>query len=120
MHRGMRAWNTQIPESPERLDPVLRILMQLYSHQLAHIDQRVEHVWSAAANSLIRSLCPECLRYPVPAFTVMQCDPLDPVVEVDIHTRFFYKERREGGQTFFSPCGARSDCALSVGFFFGR
>lgn len=104
MHRGMRAWNAQIPESAERLDPVLRILMQLYSHQLAHIDQRVEHVWAAAANSLIRSLCPECLRYPIPSFTVMQCDPVDPVVEVDFHTRFFYKERREGGQTFyFSP-----------------
>ncbi len=101
MHREMRAWNPQIPESSERLDPVLRILMQLYSGQLAKIDQRVDMVWEVATNSLIRSLCPESMRWPVPAFTVMRCEPKDPVVEIDPHAKFFYKETREGGQTFF-------------------
>jgi len=104
MHRGLRVWNSQIPESAERLDPILRILLQLYAHQLAQIDKRVEQVWNVATSSLIRSLCPECLRWPVPAATVMRCEPRDPVVDVDPHTRFFYKEKREGGQTFyFSP-----------------
>lgn len=101
MHRQLRAWNPQIPESPERLDPIMRILLQLYSHQLSRIDKRVNMTWEIAAGSLIKSLSPESKRWPVPAYTVMRCRPADPMVEVDSHTRFFYKEKREGGQTFF-------------------
>lgn len=101
MHREMRAWNPDIPESPERLDPVLRILLQLYSHQLARIDQRVDQVWDVAGRSVLQALCPEGLRWPIPAYTVMRCQAADPVITIDPHTRFFYKERREGGQTFF-------------------
>jgi hypothetical protein len=101
MHRQLRAWNPDIPESPDRLDPILRVLLQLYSHQLAKIDKRIDDTWQVATNSLIRSLSPESKRWPVPAYTVMSCQPADPVVEVDPHTRFFYKEKREGGQTFF-------------------
>jgi len=101
MYRDLRAWNRQIPESPERVDPVLRILLQLYSHQLADIDKRVDQTWNVAVSSLIRSLAPEAGRWPVPAYTVMSCDPMDPVVEIDPHSKFFYKEKREGGQTFF-------------------
>jgi hypothetical protein len=41
------------------------------------------------------------MRWPVPTFTVMRCEPADPVVDVDPHTKFSYKEKREGGQTFF-------------------
>ncbi|SYZ72872.1 hypothetical protein TRIP_C20987 [Candidatus Zixiibacteriota bacterium] len=101
MHRELRAWNQQVPESPERLDPILKILMRLYAHQLSLIDKRIDSVWEMAANSLIRAVCPESKRWPVPSFTVMRCQPGDPVVEVDPHLRFFYKEKREGGQTFF-------------------
>jgi hypothetical protein len=101
MHRELRAWNPEIPESPERLDPILKVLLQLYAHQLSVIDKRIDMVWEMAANSLIRSVCPESKRWPVPAYTVMRCKPSDPVVEVDHNTRFFYREKREGGQTFF-------------------
>lgn len=101
MYRDLRTWNRQIPESPERADPILRILLQLYSHQLANIDERIGHTWQVAVNSLIKSLAPEAGRWPVPAYTVMACEPSDPVVEVDPHSKFFYKEKREGGQTFF-------------------
>lgn len=101
MHRELRAWNPEIPESPDRLDPILRLLLQLYSNQLARIDQRIEQVWKVATDSLIRAVCPESMRWPVPACTVMRCEPVDPVVEVDPHVKFFYREKREGGQTFF-------------------
>lgn len=101
MHRELRVWNPEIPESSERLDPILRILLQLYSHQLSRIDKRIDRTWEVAVGSLIKSLSPESKKWPVPAFTVMRCQPADPVVEVDPHTRFFYKEKREGGQTFF-------------------
>jgi hypothetical protein len=101
MHRELRSWNPSIPESPDRLDPILRILLQLYSHELARIDKRVTDLWEIATNSLIRSLNPECRRWPVPAYTVIRSDVTDPVVEIDRHTRFFYREEREGGQTYF-------------------
>jgi len=101
MHGELRRWNSEIPESPDRLDPILRLMLQLYSSQLATIDRRLDHVWETASHSLIRALCPDSLRWPVPAFTVMRCEPRDPMVEVDTHTRFFYKEQHEGGQTFF-------------------
>ncbi|UCC45199.1 MAG: hypothetical protein JSU65_04590, partial [Candidatus Zixiibacteriota bacterium] len=84
-----------------RLDPVLKILIEMYADQLERIDRRIDKTWSVAVNSLINSLTPESRRWPVPAHTVMRCVPLDPVVEVDPHTRFFYKEKREGSKTFF-------------------
>ncbi len=101
MHRELRKWNPEIPESVDRLDPVLKILLQLYAHQLERIDRRIDQTWEVAVNSLIRSMAPESQRWPVPAYTIMRCQPADPVVEIDPHTRFFYKEKREGGQTFF-------------------
>jgi len=101
MHRELRTWNREIPESSDRMDPVLKILLQLYAQQLARIDQRIDEVWKTAADSLIKSVSPESKRWPVPAFTVMRCKPTDPMVAVDHHTRFFHREERDGGQTFF-------------------
>ncbi|MEE9443252.1 MAG: hypothetical protein V3V99_11375 [candidate division Zixibacteria bacterium] len=101
MHRQLRAFDNTIPAAPERMDPVMRILLQLYAQQLERIDGRLDMVWDVAVNTLIRSMCPESMRWPVPAFTVMKCKTKDPLVQVDIHTKFFYKEKREGGQTFF-------------------
>ena len=101
MHRQLRRWNPSIPESVDRLDPILKVLLELYAHQLERIDERIDQTWQVAVNSLIRSLAPESRRWPIPAFTIMKCEPADPVVEIDPHARFYFKEKREGGQTFF-------------------
>ncbi|MBN2183969.1 MAG: hypothetical protein JW746_01445 [Candidatus Krumholzibacteriota bacterium] len=101
MHLELRAWNTDIPESPDRMDPVLRILMRMYASQLAALDKKVVHTWEAASDALVRSLCPESIRWPVPSFTVMQAETSDPVIKVDPQTQFFYKEERDNGRTFF-------------------
>jgi len=104
MHRELRSWNPEIPESADRMDPVMRILLQLYAHQLEQIDRKVGRVWESSANALIRAMHPESKRWPLPAFTVMRCQPGDAAVEVDRHTRFLYRDPREGGETFyFSP-----------------
>lgn len=101
MHREMRSWNSDIPESPDRLDPILKLMLQLYASQLARIDKRVDNLWEIATEALMTSLYPEARRWPVPAYTVMHCTPSDEIVEVDRHTSFFYQERRDAGQTFF-------------------
>lgn len=101
MHRELRSWNANIPEAAERLDPILRMLLQLYAGQLAQIDRRIDETWETAVQALLRSVVPESRRWPVPAHTVMRCLPRDPVVDIDPYARFFYRERREGGQTFF-------------------
>jgi len=101
MHRELRAWNEDLPESPDRMDPLLRMLMRLYASQLSSIDSRIKDTWEAASGALINSICPEGMRWPVPAYTVMQVEPSDPAVNVDPDTSFFYKEEREGGDTFF-------------------
>lgn len=101
MHRELRAHNPEIPESADRLDPVMRIMLNLYAGQLAEIDQRVDSLWTVAKNAVLRALYPESTRWPIPAYTVMKCDASDPVVTVDRHTKFYYREQRDGGQTFF-------------------
>ncbi len=101
MHRELRAWNPDIPESSDRMDPILRIILKLYAGQLEAIDRKIVNTWTVASNALIKSLCPESMRWPVPAFTVMQAEPSDPVIKVDPQTQFFYKEERDDGQTFF-------------------
>ena len=70
MHRQLRAWYRQIPESPERLDPIVRNLLQLYSQQLARIDKRVDVTWDVATGLLIKSLAPESKRWPVPTYAL--------------------------------------------------
>ncbi len=115
MHRELRSWNSEIPESEERLDPILRMLLQLYSSQLSKIEKRIDSVWDIATSSLIRSLFPDSKRWPVPAFTVMRCELTDPVVEVDPHVRLIYREKREDGQTFFfSPHRTEKMLAANV------
>ncbi len=101
MHRQLRRMNPETPESAERLDPVLRMLMQLYAYQLSTIEKRVEEVWDRATKALIQSMYPEISRWPVPAFSVLQCQLLDPVVEIDVNTKFSYQEKRRGGNTFY-------------------
>lgn len=101
MLRELRSWNPEISESPERMDPILRILVQMYAGQLARIDQRIDQIWDVASQSLIRSVCPETRRWPIPAFTVMKCDLSDPIVDIDTNTRFFYRELRDGGGLYF-------------------
>lgn len=104
MHMELRRWNPDIAESSERMDPFLKMLLQLFSNQLEKIESEIDNVWDVARNSLIRSLFPDCKRWPVPASTIMQCELTDPVVDVDTNTQFLHRERREGGQTFhFSP-----------------
>jgi hypothetical protein len=121
MHRELRAWNPDIPESPDRLDPILKILLRLYSSQLSKIDEKIDMVWKVATDSLIKSLCPESKRWPIPAYTVMRCQPTDPSVEVDPHVKFFYKEQREGGQTFyFSPQKSEKLILADVKYIFFR
>jgi len=90
MHRELRHFVPDIPESLERLDPILRMLLQLYSSKLADIDERIDEVWDVATSSLIKSMFPESKRWPVPSFTVIRGDLTDPVVEVDQHTQFLY------------------------------
>lgn len=119
MHRELRSWNPDVPESRERLDPVLRMLLQLYSNQLSKIEKRVDMVWEVATSSLVTSLFPDCKRWPVPAFTVVRCELTDPVVEVDPDTSMIYRERREGGQTFFfSPHRSQKLLAADVKYVF--
>lgn len=101
MHGELRSWNKEIPESPDRMDPVLRILLSLYADQLASIDRKISDTWTQASNALIRSICPECMRWPVPAFTVMKAVPVDPVIHVDPHTSYMYEEERQDGKTFY-------------------
>lgn len=109
MHRELRAYNPETPESAERLDPIMRMMLEVYAHQVERVDGRLDQTWQVASSSLIKSVCPERGRRPVPGYTVMRCRPVDPVIDVDTHTRFFYKEKRAAGRTFFfSPeCESR-------------
>ena len=121
MHRELRAQNPEIPESADRLDPILRIMLKLYAGQLSEIDQRVDSLWSVAKNSVLRALYPESTRWPVPAYTVMKCEASDPVVGVDRNTRFFYRERRSDGQTFyFAPEKEERLIKAKVALLFAR
>ena len=119
MFRELRAWNNEIPPAAERMDPILRILLQLYANQLVKIDHRVDRLWEVASASLIRAVCPEVSRWPIPAHTVFRAELVDPVVDVDTNTRMIYREKREGGQTFFfAP--ARNEKLIAgkpLGFF---
>jgi len=97
----LRVHNREVSESPDRLDPVMKLLLQSFSYSLAKSDARLQQTWDQARASLIQAVCPGPGRWPVPAHTVMRCVPVDDIINVDTSTRFYYKEEREGGSTFF-------------------
>ncbi len=101
MHRELRTHIEDVPEAPERLDPILRLMLELYADQLAGIEGKLGRLWQEATDSLIRSLIPDCKRWPVPAYTIVKCDLTDPIVDVDENTKIMYREEREGGKTFY-------------------
>jgi hypothetical protein len=104
LYKHLRVFNPDVPESAERVDPLLRMLLQVYSYQLAQIDSQLGKTWSVAKEALVKAVCPYPSRCPIPAQTIVKCTPVDPVVDIDPDVKFFHREEREGGKIyFFSP-----------------
>ncbi len=104
LYSTLRKFRSDTPASHERVDPILRMLLQAYAHELANLETDLQDTWNVARTALLKTVCGYAGRWPTPAHCVMQCTTVDPVVEIDSHIRFFYRESREGARTyFFSP-----------------
>ena len=55
MHRELRFWNADVPESPDRMDPILRIMLRLYASQLSSIDRKITDTWTHASKGARRA-----------------------------------------------------------------
>ncbi|MFQ6003299.1 MAG: hypothetical protein ACE5KJ_06090, partial [Candidatus Zixiibacteriota bacterium] len=103
--REMKYWFPEIPDSSDRLDPVLRLLLGAFAHQIEKLNQKINATWDQTFRSLVRTVFVEGLRWPVPASTVMKVDPTDEILELDTSVRFLYKDEKEERNFIFSPWG---------------
>lgn len=104
LYTALRKFRKDTPASHERVDPILRMLLQAYAHEVVKLESDLVETWDVAKSALLKTVCGHAGRWPTPAHCVMECSTVDPVVEVDAHTRFFYRGSREGARTyFFSP-----------------
>lgn len=103
--REMKYWFPEIPASSDQLDPVIRLLLGTFAHQIEKLNQKINATWDQTFVSLVRSVFAEGLRWPVPASTVMKVDPTDQIVELDPTVRFLYRDEKEERNLAFVPLG---------------
>jgi len=103
--KEMKYWFPEIPESSDRLDPVLKLFLGTFAHQIENLNQKINSTWNQTFRSLARNVFPEGLRSPVPACTVMKVDPADEILELDSSVQFLYKDEKEDRNFIFSPLG---------------
>lgn len=103
--KEMKYWFPEIPESSDRLDPVLRLLLGSFAHQIERLNQEINSTWNQTFKSLVRSLFVEGLRWPVPACTVMKLNPADKILELDSPVQFLYRDEKEEKDFIFSTLG---------------
>ncbi len=103
--KEMKYWFPEVPESSDRLDPVLRLFLGTFAHQVEKLNQRINSTWDQTFRSLARNIFAEGLRRPVPASTVMKVDPADQILELDSSVQFSYQDEKEERSLIFSPLG---------------
>ena len=103
--KEMKYWFPEVPESSDRLDPVLRLFLGTFAHQVEKLNQKINSTWDQTFRSLARNIFAEGLRRPVPACTVMKVDPADPILELDSSVQFSYQDEKEERSLIFSPLG---------------
>jgi len=103
--KEMKYWFPQIPASSDQLDPVLRLLLGTFAHQIERLNQKINATWDQTFVTLVRSVFAEGLRWPVPASTVMKVDPTDQILELDPTVRFLYRDEKEERNLIFTPLG---------------
>ncbi len=101
----IKYWFPEIPDSSDRLDPILRLLLGAFAYQIEKLNQRINSTWDQAFRSLVRNVFVEGLRWPVPASTVMKAEPRDEILELDSSVKFLYKDEKEERDFIFSPLG---------------
>ncbi len=100
LYRQLRRHLPDIPESPDRIDPMLRVLMHVFAGQLHTIEDHVEGLWDDVSRAVQETICPEVSRWPIPAATVMRAELNDPIVDIDSDTVWSYREERSSGRNF--------------------
>jgi hypothetical protein len=103
--KEMKYWFPEIPASSDQLDPVIRLLLGTFAHQIEKLNQKINATWDKTFLSLVRSVFAEGLRWPVPASTVMKADPTDQILELDPTVRFLYRDEKEERNLVFAPLG---------------
>lgn len=101
MLKELRFWYPEVPESSDRLDPVIKLLLGSLAHQIEKLSTEIDLTWEKTFKALVRNILVEGQRWPVPAHTVMRCEPTDKVVDIDTSVHFIYKEKKEEGKNFF-------------------
>jgi len=101
--KEMKYWFPEVPESSDRLDPVLRLFLGTFAHQVEKLNQKINSTWDQTFRSLARNIFAEGLRRPVPACTVMKVDPADQILELNSSVQFSYQDEKEERSLIFSP-----------------
>jgi hypothetical protein len=95
----------ELPDTPERMDPVLRMLFGAFSSQFESLYNSLEETSDKTFESMARHMYYDALRSPTPAVTLLQFEPTDEGIEIDELTTMLYSEERgrERSTYYFSP-----------------
>jgi hypothetical protein len=117
MLKELRFWCPEVPESPDRLDPVIKLLLGSLAHQIEKLSTEIDLTWEKTFRALVRNMVMEGQRWPIPAHTVLKCEPTDKVVDIDTSVHFLYKEKKEEGKDFFfTPLSPVKLISAEIGF----
>jgi hypothetical protein len=99
-----RFW-PDLPDTQERMDPVLKILFGAFACQFESLYSSLNETSEQIFEAMARHMYYDALRSPTPAVTILRFDPTDPGIEIDELTSLIYTEERgrEKRPYYFSP-----------------
>lgn len=111
-----RYW-PELPDTQERMDPVLRMLFGAFAYQFETLHVSLQKIKEDIFEALARHLYYDALRFPTPAVTLLKFFPTDAGIEVDELTSLIYTEERgrERRTYHFTPV-ARLRLARAIPF----
>ncbi len=104
VRRAMRLWGI---DDRDRIDPVIEMLLDVFSYELARLDDEIKISDGRLLERLARILVGDKWNLPTPSHALLKVLPIEHSLEVGRKTHFYYS-KMEKGQTrdlFFTPIG---------------
>lgn len=103
VERAMELWGI---ENPKLIDPVIDLLLDVFSYEFAKIEQDIKVSDAKLLERISKILVQESWSLPIPAHALLKAVPKEGTIEIDRETQFYAQKLTNGEQfldLFFTP-----------------
>lgn len=103
LEKAMELWGI---EDSESVDPVIELLLDVFSYEFAKIDQNIKISDAKLLERISKILVKESWSLPLPAHALLRATPSSTTLKVNRETQFYTQKLSQGDQyrdVFFTP-----------------